>query len=125
MIWLVMKFNSIDEKLIYLYNTIYQSKFVQMTETNEYWISDDKFIFKPDFNKPLGGYLHIIANYNHLIFSNYNDLEIMIKTNNHNDSKHNKTPSIKKLTKSSFFNRLTNCLYPQSINEKIRLLVTK
>ena len=47
-----------------------------------YWIYEDSFIFKPEFNEPIDGYIQVIKNYNKLIFSNYNDLEICIRTNN-------------------------------------------
>ena len=48
----------------------------------KYWIYEDYFIFKPDFNEPIDNYIGIIKNYNKLIFSNYDDLEITIKTKN-------------------------------------------
>ncbi len=49
---------------------------------NNYWIYEDCFIFKPNFNKPIDEYVEIIKNYNKLIFSNYDDLELYIETNN-------------------------------------------
>ena len=30
---------------------------------NDYWIYEDKFIFKPDFNEPIDKYIDIIKNY--------------------------------------------------------------
>ena len=51
-------------------------------ETKDYWIYDNKVIFKPNFNNKLDNYLDIISKYNELIFSNYNDCSITIKTNN-------------------------------------------
>jgi hypothetical protein len=48
----------------------------------DYWIYDDYFIFKPEFNGSLYHYVDIISNYNKLIFSNYDDVEICVKTNN-------------------------------------------
>jgi hypothetical protein len=53
-----------------------------MIETEDYWIQDNKFIFKPEFNEPIDKYYDLISNYNTLIFSNYNDVNICIKTNN-------------------------------------------
>ena len=47
-----------------------------------YWIHKDKFIFKPKFNEPVDKYIDIIKNYSQLIFSDYDDLEICIETNN-------------------------------------------
>ena len=44
-----------------------------------YWIYNNKFIFKSEFNEPIDNYLHIIKNYSQLIFSNYNDLDILLK----------------------------------------------
>ena len=38
------------------------------------------FIYKPDFNEPNDKYVDIIFNYNKLIFSNYDELEIYIGT---------------------------------------------
>src|SRR3990167_5993112 len=39
-------------------------------------------IFKPDFNDKLDDYIDIISKHNELIFSNYDDCIITIKTNN-------------------------------------------
>ncbi len=47
-----------------------------------YWIVEDKLIFKPEFNEELDNYYNVISQYNKLIFSNYNDPEITIKTEN-------------------------------------------
>ena len=65
-----------------------------------YWIYEDSFIFKPDFNEPIDDYIDIIKNYKKLIFSNYNDLEICIETNNNFNNKY------KNNCKSSKFNQL-------------------
>ena len=55
-------------------------------ETKDYWIYDNKIIFKPNFNNKLDDYdydyIDIISKHNELIFSNYNDCSITIKTNN-------------------------------------------
>lgn len=51
-------------------------------ETLDYWIYEDKLIFKPYFNKPIENYTHLISKYNKLIFSNFCDFHISIKTNN-------------------------------------------
>ena len=47
-----------------------------------YWIYENKVIFKPNFNDNLDDYIDIISKYNELIFSNYDDYNITIKTNN-------------------------------------------
>ena len=49
---------------------------------DDYWIHEDKFIFKPDFNEPIDKYIDIIKNYSQLIFSDYDDLKICVETNN-------------------------------------------
>ena len=36
-----------------------------------YWIYEDKFIFKPNFNEVINNYIVIIKDYKILIFSNY------------------------------------------------------
>ena len=48
-----------------------------------YWTYENKIIFKPKFNNKLDNYIDIISKYNELIFSNYNDCSITIKTNNY------------------------------------------
>ena len=51
-------------------------------ETKDYWIYENKIIFKHYFNDKLDNYIDIISKYNELIFSNYDDCNIIIKTNN-------------------------------------------
>jgi hypothetical protein len=57
-----------------------------MIETNDYWIIEDQFIFKPHFDSSIDVYKNIISKYNKLVFSNYNDVDICIKRNNKYDS---------------------------------------
>ena len=47
---------------------------------NYYWIYEDSIIFKPEFNELLTNYIDIITKYKKLIFSNYYDLKICIKS---------------------------------------------
>ncbi len=47
-----------------------------------YWIVNNKLIFKPEFNEELDDYYDVISQYNTLIFSNYNDSLVALKTNN-------------------------------------------
>jgi hypothetical protein len=47
-----------------------------------YWVPDDKIIFKPAFNEPIDKYFEIISKCNSLIFSNYDKFEIVFETNN-------------------------------------------
>ena len=49
---------------------------------DDYWIYENKIIFKPNFNNKLDDYIDIISKYNELIFSNYDNYNITIKTNN-------------------------------------------
>lgn len=51
-------------------------------ETRFYWVSDNKFIFKSNFNSDIDIYIGIISKYNSLIFANYNNLEILLKYDN-------------------------------------------
>ena len=58
---------------------------------NDYWINEDYIIFKPEFNKSISNYIHVIKNYKKLIFSNYDDYKICISTiNEHNYNKNYK-----------------------------------
>ena len=54
-----------------------------------YWIVDETLIFKPEFNEELDNYYNVISQYNKIIFSNYNDPEITIKTENKYNCEHN------------------------------------
>jgi hypothetical protein len=53
-----------------------------MIETEDYWISENKFVFKPTFNESIDKYYDLINLYDTLIFSNYHDLNICIERNN-------------------------------------------
>ncbi len=53
-----------------------------MNKTKDYWIIDDHLIFKPEFNKSLDKYANLLNKYTYLTFSNYNDWNICIETNN-------------------------------------------
>ena len=53
-----------------------------MLETKNYWILDNKFIFKPKFNSSIDTYYNLISNCDELIFSNYDDINSCIETNN-------------------------------------------
>ena len=59
-------------------------------ETKDYWIYKNKIFFKPNFNDKLDNYLDIITNYNEIIFSNYDNYNISIKTNNKHFYKYHK-----------------------------------
>ena len=53
----------------------------------DYWIYNDAFIFKQEFDGLIDDYINIISKYNKFIFWNYDDLELCIKTNNKYDYK--------------------------------------
>ena len=63
---------------------------------DNYWIRDNKIIFKPNFNEKLSNYIKIISKYNELMFSNYDNVEIIFKTKNKYNYHHNSNykPSI-------------------------------
>ena len=42
---------------------------------DKYWIYEDYFIFKPNFNGLITDYLNLMVKYDKLIFSNYNSLK--------------------------------------------------
>jgi len=56
---------------------------------NNYWVKDEWLIFKPSFNEDLLNYYNIINKYKKIMFSNYNDPLIAIKTNNKYESEYN------------------------------------
>ena len=60
-------------------------------ETKDYWIYENKIIFKHNFNAKLDDYIDIITKCNEIIFSNYDNYDIIIKTNNKfcHEYKHN------------------------------------
>ena len=57
-------------------------------EYYKYWIYEDYFIFKPEFNDELNIYQNQLVNYKKLIFSNYDDYKICIETNNEFENKY-------------------------------------
>ena len=76
----------------------------------DYWTSEDKFIFKPEFNEPIDKYVEIIKNYSQLIFSNYDDVESCIETNNLYSIKYRKNYKESKFNKplGNSLNNLTS-----------------
>ena len=89
-------------------------------ETKDYWIYKNKIFFKPNFNDKLDNYIDIISKYNELIFSNYNDCSITIKTNNIYCNKY------KQNYKESNFNQqviipqnITHLTFGNSFNKKV------
>ena len=91
---------------------------------NNYWIVDDLLIFKPSFNEELTNYYEIINKYKKVIFSNYNDPLIAIKTNNkfeyEYDDKHIQSDFNKEIYLSNNIN-LTHLTLGDSFNTEINL----
>ena len=52
-----------------------------MTDTEDYWIINNKFIFNPKFNSCIDIYIDLLSQYNELIYSNY----VYIERNNKYD----------------------------------------
>lgn len=52
-----------------------------MIETDDYWITDNKLIFKPTYNGQISDYNELIYAHKELIFSNYTDLNYLAKNN--------------------------------------------
>ena len=73
-----------------------------------YWIHEDYFIFKPNFNGSITDHLHIIIKYNKLIFSNYCDLETSIEQINGNESINNFSGSLFNKPLADSFDKLIN-----------------
>ena len=77
-------------------------------EYDKYWIHEDYFIFKPEFNNELDDFINLIVNYKKLIFSDYNDYKICIVTNNKFEEKNN--------YKGSKFNKALDNTFENLIN---------
>jgi hypothetical protein len=57
---------------------------------NKYWIVDDFLIFKLVFDEELKNCYDLINKYKKIMFSNYNEPLIAIKTNNYYEDKYDK-----------------------------------
>src|SRR3972149_3570538 len=110
-----------------------------MMETEDCWIYENKIIFKPNFNAKLDNYIDIITKCNELIFSNYYDYNITIKTNNkycneyeqnYKSSKFNQQviipENVTHLTFGSYFNQqiiipenVTHLTFGSSFNQQV------
>ena len=103
-------------------------------ESEQYWIYEDYFIFKPKFYDEINIYQNQLVNYKKLIFSDYDDYKICIETNNKfkvkyyhsifKDSKFNqplansldKLINLQQLTFGSYFNQLLGNSLDKLIN---------
>ena len=91
-----------------------------MIETEDYWIVDNKFIFKPNFNELIDKYFELISNYNELIFFNYTDINICIEINNLYCFKYNDNIS-KFNQKIKLPENLTYLTFGRDFNQKVEL----
>lgn len=88
----------------------------------EYWIIDDKLIFKPEFNKELYSYYDVISQHNTLIFSNYDNPEMAIKTNNKNTNDYRKKYKYSKFNKKiKLTGKVIYLSFSDCFNQKIEL----
>ena len=91
---------------------------------NNYWIEDDLLIFKPSFNDDLLNYYDMMKKYKKIIFGNYNDLFMTLKTNNEyeHDYKDNyiRGEFNKKIDLSNNIN-LTHLTFGLDFNQEINL----
>ena len=53
-----------------------------VVNTLDYWIYENKLIFKPRFNEKLNWYMDIIRESDELVFSNYSNVDALIVTDN-------------------------------------------
>ena len=80
-----------------------------MIETDNYWIVDKKFTFKPHFDDLIDEYMHLIEQCNELIFSDYYDI----------GNKHYKTSNFNQII--TLPNSLTHLTFGGNFNQIITL----
>ena len=91
-------------------------------ETKDYWIYENKIIFKPKFNAKLDNYFDIISKYNELIFSNYDDYNITIKTNNRYYREYDKNYKLSKFNQQVIIpQNVTHLTFGYYFNQKVNL----
>ena len=100
--------------------------------SKHYWIYEDYFIFKPEFNDELNIYQNMIMKCKRLIFSNYDDYKICIETNNKCKEKYNNNYKVSKFNKvlGDTFNHLINlrqltfgCCFNQPLENSLDKLI--
>jgi hypothetical protein len=92
-----------------------------MIETEDYWITDNKFVFKPQFNDYIDKYNELIRNHNTLIFSNYNNLNICLEKNNLEDIHNNNYKNSKFNKLIVLLNNLTHLTFGANFNKRVLL----
>jgi hypothetical protein len=92
-------------------------------QNNKYWISDDKFIFTPNFSDPLDeNLLHLIRGYKKLIFSDYDNSNITIKTNNKYEDEYFRNYSMSQFNQpidGLMDSKLTHLVFGYSFNQPV------
>ena len=95
-------------------------------EIKDYCIHKNKIIFKPNFNDKLDNYFDIISKYNELIFSNYDDYNITIKTNNDNGYKCHSNYKYSKFNQHVIIlQNITHLSFGDYFNKQVNLLNIK
>ena len=93
-----------------------------MIETTDYWLIDNKIIFKPKFNSSLGVYDHILSQCNELVFSNYDDVLICVETLNKYTNKYHKNFKTSKFyQKVQLPTNLTSLTFGYDFNQTVNL----
>lgn len=93
-----------------------------MIETEDYQIFDNKFIFKPDFNSSIDIYFHLISNHDELIFSDYDDINVCVKTNNIYNKKYHHNCKLSEFNqKIELPINLRNAIFGYYFNQQIEL----
>ena len=88
-----------------------------MKETSDFWIVNDKFIFKPRFNNDIESYLELISKCNTLIFSDYEVYYVYTNVTCHNYY-HNNSCFNRKI---SIPNNIKILIFGHSFNKQIKL----
>ena len=93
-----------------------------MMETEDYWIYENKIIFKPNFNNKPDIYQGIISKYNELIFSNYDDYNITIKTNNRYYREYDKNYKLSKFNQQVIIpQNVTHLTFGEEFNQQVTI----
>ena len=92
-----------------------------MIETLDYWIVDNKFIFKPEFNKSIIKYIDVISNCDTLVFSNYDDVNICIQTNDFDKKNYDNYKGSKFNQEVKLPENITQITFGESFNQKVIL----
>jgi hypothetical protein len=93
-----------------------------MIKTHEYWLIENKIIFKPKFNSSLDIYDNLLCKCNELIFSNYHDLQICIETSNKFFDKYDANYSGSKFNQiANLPSKIISLTFGDSFNQQVNL----